>query len=45
MWKAFDLVNWKTMIFKRKEENMIKSSYETKFKPFDKIIKTKFNTL
>ena len=44
MWKAFDLVNRKTIILKRKEENMIKSSYETKSKLFDKIVKTKFNT-
>jgi hypothetical protein len=43
MWKAFDLVNRKTIILKRKEENMIKSSYKTKFKLFDKIVKTKFN--
>jgi hypothetical protein len=45
MWKAFDLVNRKTIILKCKEENMIKSSYKIKFKLFDKIIKTKFNIL
>jgi len=45
MWKAFDLVNRKTIILKRKEENIIKSSYKTKSKLFDKIVKTKFNTL
>jgi len=45
MWKAFDLVNRKIIILKYKEENIIKSFYKTKFKLFDKIVKTKFNTL
>jgi hypothetical protein len=45
MWKAYDLVNRKAIILKRREEESTKSNNEAKAKLFDKVIKGKFNTL
>jgi hypothetical protein len=39
------LVNWKAIILKYKEEEIIKSNNEAKAKLFDKVLKGKFNTL
>jgi hypothetical protein len=44
MWKAFDLVNRKATILKRKEEETTKTSNKAKAKLFDKVVKGKFNT-
>jgi hypothetical protein len=43
MWKAFDLVNRKAIILKRKEENMTKGINKAKAKILDKMLKGKFN--
>jgi hypothetical protein len=44
MWKAYDLVNRKSTILKRKEE-ATKSNNKAKAKLFDKVLKGKFNSL
>jgi hypothetical protein len=44
MWKAYDLVNRKSTILKRREEDATKSNNEAKAKLFDKVLKGKFNT-
>ena len=45
MWKAYDLVNRKFIILKRKEEEATKSNNKAKAKLFDKVLKGKFNNL
>ena len=44
MWKAYDLVNRKATILKRREEELTKFNNEAKAKLFDKVLKGKFNT-
>ena len=44
IWKAYDLVNRKSIILKCKEEDATKSSNKAKAKLFDKVLKGKFNT-
>jgi hypothetical protein len=45
MWKAYDLVNRKSIILKCREEEATKSNNEAKAKLFDKVLKGKFNNL
>jgi superoxide dismutase len=45
MWKAYNLVNRKSTIFKRRDEEATKSNNEAKAKLFDKVLKGKFNSL
>jgi hypothetical protein len=45
MWKAYNLVNRKSTILKRREEEAIKSNNKAKAKLFDKVLKGKFNSL
>ena len=44
MQKAYNLVNRKATILKRKEEELTKSNNKAKVKLFDKVLKGKFNT-